>query len=121
MKRQVTWPGRPVASRIAASVAALTLSWNPSNRSQVIAVSNVSLMIAAPDHALARIGHADEGVAPAPRRALAMRVAPPARSGVPPWSAQHSSARFIHGSTGWSADSKASTMIAALPSPAPVL
>jgi hypothetical protein len=31
---------------MARSVAALTLSWNDSNRSLVIAVSNVSLMIA---------------------------------------------------------------------------
>ena len=45
MQRQVTWPGRPVASTMARSVAALTLSWNDSNRSQVIAVSNVSLMM----------------------------------------------------------------------------
>jgi hypothetical protein len=34
-----------VASTMARSVAALTLSWNDSNRSQVIAVSNVSLMM----------------------------------------------------------------------------
>ena len=40
-----TWPARPVASTMARSVAALTLSWNDSNRSQVIAVSNVSLMM----------------------------------------------------------------------------
>ena len=38
MQRQVTWPGRPVASTMARSVAALTLSWNdfeplPSDRS----------------------------------------------------------------------------------------
>jgi hypothetical protein len=38
VQRQVTSPGRPVASTMERSVAALTLSWNDSNRSQVIAV-----------------------------------------------------------------------------------
>ena len=45
VQRQVTSPGRPVASTMERSVAAFTLSWNDSNRSQVIAVSNVSLMM----------------------------------------------------------------------------
>ena len=62
-------------------------------------------------------------------KALRQRPAAPSRwasalsaaSGVPPWSRQHSSARSIQGPTGWSPDSKASTMTAKLPSPAPVL
>src|ERR1035437_3930663 len=39
----------------------------------------------------------------------------------PPCSAQHSSARFIHASSGWSADSNASTSTASSPLPAPEL
>jgi antitoxin (DNA-binding transcriptional repressor) of toxin-antitoxin stability system len=46
VKRHVTCPGRPVASLIACSVAALIRSWKVSKRSQVIAVSKVSEMMA---------------------------------------------------------------------------
>ena len=46
MTRQVTLPARPVACRIAAAVAAMIASCSASNRSQVIAVSKVSLMTA---------------------------------------------------------------------------
>ena len=74
MQRQVTWPVRPVACRIARSVAALTLSWNDSNWSQVIAVSKRVVDDAALNGTLARMGHADEGVAPGAGRAFAVGV-----------------------------------------------
>ena len=45
-KRQVTSPARPVACLMAASVAAFTRSCKLSKRSQVMAVSKVSLMTA---------------------------------------------------------------------------
>ena len=44
MKRVETVPGRPVASLSASSVAARTAVWKASNRSQVTALSKVSLM-----------------------------------------------------------------------------
>jgi hypothetical protein len=71
---QVTWPGRPVASTMARSVAALTLSWNDSNRSQVIAVSKRIVDDAPLNGALARKGHANKGIAPGAGRAFAVSV-----------------------------------------------
>ena len=74
MQRQVTWPGRPVASTMARSVAALTLSWNdfeplPSDRSFERIVYDAPL-----NGALARKGHANKGIAPGAGRALAVSV-----------------------------------------------
>src|SRR5207253_1882516 len=83
----------PVASRIARSVAAFTLSWKLSNRSQVIAVSNVSLMRPAGVKNSRAYGmriNAFRQIPAAPSRCASPALA---ASGVPPWSAQHSSAR----------------------------
>ena len=74
MKRQVTWPLRPVAStdrvlgrgldRVVECLEAL-----PGDRGLERVVDH-----AAQDQPLHRVGHADEGVAPHAGRALAMRV-----------------------------------------------
>src|SRR5437016_4444556 len=70
---------------------------------------------------LARIWHANKCVPPDSCCAFEMCIAGSCGLRRPPWSAQHSSARAIQASGEWSPDSKPSTMIATLPSAAPVL
>lgn len=105
---------------------------NSAKRSQVIAVSNVSLMSPKPTRlsrtygarrkadrhrsAAWALGSAASALGSA--ASLSRRVP---TSTVPPWSRASSAARARAASTGWSADSNAISRRCALPSPAPVM
>ena len=112
MNRHVTQPP-PQISRSAFSTAAVAPACSAGNCDHVHAVSNVSTMTRHRHEGITSI-RARAGTSCATRRPIRRAARSPgslrdALRGVPPWSRQISTARSIHVSTGWSADSKPST------------
>ena len=102
-----------IAVIAACLVAASTPSWNSQKRSQVTAVSKVSLISPSRTRPSRRCPPRKNEA----RQAAAGSPSSPCTS--PRWLAQISSARASHGPSSWSADSKPSTRIACEPSPLP--